>query len=577
MAKGVETLITDGLKVEVLDGSVKALSLLRKDYLTVNILGAMLCLAEYVEHSTEERSNELLAGLLRPQVETIRVRRNGADQHIPFDQARIGDKVLCGSGEMVPVDGKVIEGETLVNTSSMTGESVPRHVAPGDEVLSGAMVEEGTLMIEAASVGAETSTARIAGYMERSLRSKSTHQERKENLADKLVPLTFGVAGGVFVLTGSLARAASVLTVDYSCAVKLSTPVAVRAAMYRAGSQGVLLKGAQALENLAGVDTMVFDKTGTLTLGALEITDVLPLETNGLTMDEAELLSLAAGAEEHYSHPVAAAVVAEAKARNLALPSMSQVDFVVAHGVSAMVQGERVIVGSRHFIHDDENIDCSKAESLEHQLQDQGKNLLYVAKNDQLIGLIAMRDTLRPETPETLQRLKALGVNKLVMLTGDQQRTADAMHAKLPELDEIHAQLAPEDKARIVDELSAQGRSVAFVGDGVNDAPALLTANVGISMPSGADLARDAAQVLLLKEDLSGLVLAKELSQRTETVLKQCLWSSVTVNSALLGLSSLGLIPAVASAALHNGTTIATLAHAAMGVKAAPPTDTPAK
>ena len=561
MAKGASTLVSEGLKVEVLDGCVKFISLVRGDYFTSNTVGFMLALAEHVEHSTQRKANDLLSGLLRPQVETVRVRRDGLDVHIPFDEARVGDMVLCGPGEMLAVDGKVLEGEALVNTSSMTGESVPVHVTPGDGVLSGGVVEEGVLVVEAASVGADTSTARIAGYIERSLRNASDGQRRSERLADRLVPLTFGAGLGVFALTGSLARAASVLTVDYSCAVKLSTPVAVRAAMYAAGREGVLLKGAQALEALARVDTVVFDKTGTLTMGALKVTDVLPV---GGEVHEDALLSLAAGAEEHYAHPVAAAVVAEAESRGLALPGMSQVDFVVAHGVSAMVDGERIVVGSRHFVEDDEGVDCSGADGGADAMLGQGKSLLYVARGGRLLGILAMRDSLRPEAGHVLRSLKASGVTRLILLTGDQRRAAESLRAQVPDLDEVHALCSPQDKARILEDLSARGRRAAFVGDGVNDAPALVAADVGVSMPSGADLARDMAQVLLLRDGLEGLVAARRLALRTDEILRRCLWSSVGLNSVLLGLAGAGLIPAVASAAVHNGGTVGVLAYAAM-------------
>lgn len=562
------TLASDGLKVEVLDGSVKVFSLLRGDYFTSNTIGAMLVLAEYVEHATQQKTHDLLESLLRPQVETLRVRRNGLDTHIPFEEAVIGDKVLCGAGEMVAVDGVVIEGEASLNTSSITGESLPLHVRPGDTVLSGAMVEEGSLVIEADSVGNDTSMARITGYMQKSLRNKSVQQERSEQLADRLVPLTFGLGLGIFALTGSLARAASILTVDYSCAVKLSTPVTVRASMYVAGKEGVLLKGAQALESLANVDTIVFDKTGTLTQGALEVIEVLPLTTEQL--DAETLLSLAAGAEQHYSHPVADAVVTAARNARMELPAMSRVDFVVAHGVSAFLENERVIVGSRHFVEEDEGIDCSMADEVAAKRDSQGKSLLYVAREQTLLGVIVISDNLRPEAVDTLKKLKALGISRLVMITGDQQGAANALWAQLPELDQIHASCKPEDKAGILEELAAEGRKVAFIGDGVNDAPALIAAEVGISMPSGADLARDISQVLLLKDDLSGLVTARALALRSRAILKQSLWTSVGVNTALLALAGTGAIPAVASAAVHNGSTIGLLAYAALRGSASP-------
>lgn len=560
LGRGVETMLSEGLKVEVLDAGVKLFSLLRRDFFIANTVGALLALASYLEHASTRRANDLLKTLLRPAVETVRVEQDGIEHFIPYDQVGVGDIVVCGSGEMIPVDGQVTGGEASVNAGSITGESAPVHVRPGDEVLSGGVIEDGKLMIEASAVGPETSMARIARFLEKSLRNKSKTQKRSEALADRLVPLTFAAGLGMYLLTGSAARAASVLTVDYSCAIKLATPVAVRTAMHAAGQGGVLLKGAQSLETLAGVETMVFDKTGTLTRGALDVTDVLPLEN----FSEEEVLALAAGAEEHYGHPVARAVLQAARDRNLELPRMSQVDFIVAHGVSAHVDGQRVLVGTRHFLHEDESVDCAQVDEQVESMRDQGKTVLYLALEGRLIGLIALRDTLRPEAADTLRALKSLGVKRLIMLTGDHPRSAQAVAAQLPDLDEVRAGLRPEDKAEIIESLRTQGGKVAFVGDGVNDSPALLTADVGLCMPLGADLARDAAQVVLLRDELSGLITSREIALHTEKVLRRCLWSAVGVNSALLVLAGAGIIPTVVSATLHNASTVGILAYAAM-------------
>ena len=283
-----------------------------------------------------------------------------------------------------------------------------------------------------------------------------------------------------------------------------------------------------------------------------------------------DLLALAAGAEEHYAHPVAKAVVSEAIKRGLPLPEAGQVDFIVAHGVSAYVQGTRVLVGSRHFIHDDEGVDCAPADVQADHLLNEGKSLLYVAREDVLVGIIGVRDQLRPEARDMLKSLKAMGIMRLVVLTGDQQRTADALWARLPELDEVHAELKPEDKARILKGFQSRGHSVAFVGDGVNDAPALISADVGICMPSGADLARESAQVILMKEDIGGLALARAVSMRVDATLRHCLWSAVGINSTVLALAGAGRISAVTAAALHNGSTIAILAYAALRGRSTP-------
>ncbi|TWI75671.1 Cu2+-exporting ATPase [Desulfobotulus alkaliphilus] len=557
---GAETLVTEGLKVEVLDASVRLMSLARKNYFVGNAVGAMLSMAAYFEESSTRQANDLLKNLLRPQADRLRVERDGTEVLIDSDQAMVGDIVICGPGEMIPVDGLVISGEASVNACSITGESSPVHAMPGSEVLSGGIIEEGRLRVEALNVGKETSMARIGKFLEKSLRTQSGHQRWSHTLADRLVPLTFGVGLGVYALTGSAARAASVLAVDYSCAIKLATPVAVRTAMYHAGKNGVLLKGAQALEALGSVDTLIFDKTGTLTHGLLELTDILPLED----FTEDEVLALAAGAEEHYGHPVARAVLKAARERNLSLPPISQVDFIVAHGVSAYVDDKRVLVGSRHFIEEDEGISCAEVDGEAEILQDGGKTLLYLALEGRLVALMALRDTLRSEAGATLKALKASGFSHLVMLSGDQPRPVHAVADQLKELDEVHAGLKPEDKARIVARLKEEGRKVAFVGDGVNDSPALLSADVGICMSEGADLARDAAQVVLMKDDLDGLVLARSIARDTSKVLHNALWSAVGINSTLLVLAGTGRISTLTSAALHNASTIGILAYAAM-------------
>ncbi|MBC2733567.1 MAG: HAD-IC family P-type ATPase, partial [Desulfobacteraceae bacterium] len=400
----------------------------------------------------------------------------------------------------------------------------------------------------------------ISRFLENSLRFKSKSQKQSDELADRLVPTTLALGLGLYLVTRDVRRAAAVLTVDYSCAIKLANPVAVKAAMYTAAHNGVLLKGSQALDALARVNTVVFDKTGTLTRGILKVTDVIP--TGNMTPEA--LLALAAGAEEHYAHPVARAVVGEAKNRGLELPPTGQVDFIVAHGVSAYVNGNRVLVGSHHFIGEDEGIDCSVADSHAQTLRREGKSLLYVAREDVFEGVIALRDALRPEAARVLWDLKALGIKKIVMMTGDHPDTARAVAGKLEALDKVHWDLKPEDKAAIVKALKNQGCLTAFAGDGVNDAPALMTAEVGICMPGGADLAREAAQVVLLQEDLSALVAARRIARQNERTIKNCFQSSVALNTLFLLLASSGLLPPVMAAVLHNANTVGILGYAAM-------------
>jgi Cu2+-exporting ATPase len=473
----------------------------------------------------------------------------------------IGDRVRCGPGDIIPVDGTVIQGEASVNQSSITGESVSVHLEPGDAALSGSVVEDGRLKIRADLVGAETSMARITRYLETSLRLKSDSQTRSAELADRLVPVTLALGLAIFALTGDIARASAVLTVDYSCAIKLANPIAVKTAMYDAAHNGVLIKGAQALDELAGVDTVVFDKTGTLTNGELNVTDIAPV--NKMTPDA--LLALAAGAEQHYAHPVAHAVVRAAEERGLPLPAMSNVDYIVAHGVSAYVDGARVLVGSQHFLEDDEKVDCGSVGKLADDLRRQGKNLLYVSRKGILEGVIAFRDELRPEAEKVLRSLKNEGVSQIIVLTGDHKDTARAVIGPLGDVGELHWEMRPEAKSRIVKELKDEGRTIAFVGDGVNDAPALITAQVGVCMPGGSDLAKEAAMVLLLEDNLEALLTAKRVARTTRKIIENSLYSSVGFNSLVLLMATLGFLPPALSALLHNMSTMGILGYAALG------------
>ncbi len=557
--KGLVTLFSRGVKVEVLDGTVVLFSLVRRDYFTASSIVFLLAVGEYLEEQSEHRSTGLLKSLLKPQVPKVWVEVGGQELEIPFEKAAIGDHIVCGAGELVPLDGLVIKGEASVNVSSITGESVPVHVQPGSTILSGSVIQEGRIVFEATHVGAESSMSRISSFLENSLRNQSESQKRSDELADRLVPVTFGLGLGLFAVTRDLNKASAALTVDYSCAIKLINPVAIRVAMYSGARQGVLLKGAQAMDNLARVDTLIFDKTGTLTRGQLEVTDMYSF--NGLTGEQ--LLVLAASAEEHYSHPVASAVVEAARARSLELEPTSQVDFIVAHGVSAYVQGKNILVGSRHFIEEDEGIDCSPALEIAGELEEKGRSLLYVARDEQLVGIIGLRDELRPESGRVLRGLKETGIEKIIILTGDSERTAKALAAELEAVDEVHAELKPEDKARIVKALKEEGRTVAFIGDGVNDAPALVSAHVGICLPQGADLAKDSAQVILLRDDLACLLVGRRIALHSEQTIRRAFYAVVGLNTSFLALATLGLVAPVGAALLHNLSTVGILGYSA--------------
>lgn len=555
--EGFNTLLSKGLKVEVLDATVFSLLLLRKEYFTVSSLAFLLYLGHYLEESTKFHATELLKSLVQPNATEVWILDGSAEKKVPLEDLKVDDIVIVGSGEQITIDGRLFGGEGQVDQSSVTGESLPVVPKLGDPLYAGSVVVEGRLLIRVEKVGMETTTARMASFIAKSLQRYSKTETKAYQLADKMVPLTFGMGLAALVLTRDIKRASAVLSVDYSCALKLTTPTAIKASMFRAAKKGILIKGATALEGLAELDTFVFDKTGTLTKGELEVADLCAY--NGFQAEE--VLRIAASAEEHYSHPIADAVVREADQRGIPLDDVGEVNFIIAHGVSAYVGNMDVKVGSYHFIAEDECIDCSYSEKDVIRFQESGHTVLYVAANNQLIGIIAMRDDPRPEAQETIRALKHLGIRKTVMLSGDSRVVALKIAEELG-IDEVCYELKPEEKATIMKSLGQQGCRCAFVGDGVNDGPALLSASVGISLPKGSDLARDAAQVLLLKEDLRGLITAKQIADETMKVIHRVFMTNVGANTATVGLSMLGYLSPLASSMIHNGTTIATLMYA---------------
>jgi heavy metal translocating P-type ATPase len=547
-----------GLSSHVLEALAVSISLARGDHTAANTTTFMLSLGEYLEESIARRSDELLKHLLKPVSPELWIERGGVEVLVAAEQVAVGDRVIAVTGTVIAVDGTVLGGEALVNEAAMTGESVPVRRARGDSVLSGTLVEEGRLVIYAEQVGRRTAASRIADYVEQSLTAKSDAQLNASRLADRLVPFVLGLAGGAYTLTGDWRRAAAVLQADYSCALKLATPVAFKSAMFGAGRSGILVKGAAALERLAEADTFVFDKTGTLTAGVLQITDSIAFDPS-FTADD--LIWLAASLEEHYLHPLAMAVVMAAKHKNGRHFDHAEVGFVVAHGVVSVIDGKRAVVGSRHFLEEDEGIPMAAHREQLAQLYRQGKTLLCIGYGGSLIGVLALKDRPRENGAETLQRLRALGAKRILMLTGDHADVARELASALG-LDEFHAELQPHDKARIIEALARGGARIAFVGDGINDAPALAGAHVGIAMHKGADIARLSSDIALLEDDIGRVADAKELALGTMRRIGANFRMGVGLNSAILAGASFGLLSPFATAALHNGTTIAMLLNA---------------
>lgn len=567
LVEGSKELLNEGLTSKVLESAAVAISIYRKDYLAANSTNAMLELGEYIEETTVHKSDDLLKELSKPNVEEAWIEKKIDDKIteilVKSENIQVGDIVVVGIGNTIPVDGHIIEGSGSVNQVSMTGEAQPVVKYRGDRVISGTIVEEGRFRIWAEHVGANTATQRIKHYIENSLNEKSSVQLKANKLANKLVPVTLGLAGVSYIFAKDFERVASILQADYSCALKLATPVAFKSTISKAGHNGIMIKGAKSIEALNSADTFVFDKTGTLTAGELE---VISVESYSDKWSEDEILNLTASTEEHYFHPVAEAVVKAAKQRGFVHMHHEEVEFIVAHGVKTEVNGKSVVIGSRHFLEDDEKIDFGEhKERIENSLKN-GKTLLYVGYDGKLLGTIGLSDELRSNAKESIKKLKKLGVKNIIMLTGDTKEKALKIASELG-IDEVRAELLPQDKANIVKELMAEGKKVAFVGDGINDAPALISAHVGISMSRGADIAKATADISLLKDDIAAVVEAKEYANKTMNLINNNFNATVGINSCILAGATFGVFSPIVTAVLHNGTTIGLLFNSIKGVK----------
>ncbi|WP_298751272.1 heavy metal translocating P-type ATPase [uncultured Arcobacter sp.] len=564
---GSKELLSQGLTSKVLESAAVAISIYRKDYLAANSTNVMLELGEYIEETTVHKSDDLLKELAKPNVEEAWVEKvvdgKTTEILIKSSEVEVGDIVVVGIGNTIPVDGHILEGTGSVNQVSMTGEAEPIVKYRGDRVISGTIIEEGRFRIWAEHVGSNTATQRIRHYIENSLNEKSSVQLKANKLANKLVPVTLGLAGVSYIFAKDFERVASILQADYSCALKLATPVAFKSTISKAGHNGIMIKGAKSIEALSNADTFVFDKTGTLTCGELE---VISVESYSDDWTEEEVLNLTASTEEHYFHPVAEAVVKAAKERGFVHMHHEEVEFIVAHGVKTEVKGKSVVIGSRHFVEDDEKIDFSEHKDKINNSLKNGKTLLYIGYDGKLLGTIGLSDELRENTKESIAKLKNLGVKNIIMLTGDTKEKAKLIADEIG-IDEVRAELLPQDKAKIVKELMSEGKKVAFIGDGINDAPALISAHVGISMSRGADIAKATADISLLKDDIACVVEAKEYANKTMNLINNNFNATVGINSCILAGATFGLFSPIVTAVLHNGTTIGLLLNSIRGVK----------
>jgi cation-transporting P-type ATPase C len=514
VARGCAKLLERGISVDVLDAVAVGLAAVRGHYFTANVTNLLVKTGDYLEHKAERHTEHVLKALLHQPPGRAWVERGVVTAQIAASEIREGDAVRVGPGDSIPVDGWILTGTALVNQASVTGESLPVRKEQDDAVLAGCVVAEGHLRVQATRVGEKTTTARIARFIEQALQRPSETQRTVDRLADRLVYVNLGVGGLLCLLTRQPHRLTSAFLVDYSCALKLGTPMAFRVGMYQGATDGLLFRGARAMEALARADTVVLDKTGTLTSGEFQVTDVIPLREG---LSEHGLLALVVSLEEHARHPFADAVVRHAKAKKLPHIDHGEVEFIVAHGLNTLVGGYRAVVGSAHYLAEHERIPIAASREITDALEAEGKTLLYVAEGKRLVGIVALQDEPRPDAADALEQLRALGIKRLVMLSGDQRHKAESVAEQLG-IDQVHAEMRPEEKAQVVEGLKTNGHRVVFVGDGVNDAPALTVADVGISMPRGALLSRETADLVLLRDRLLDLAAARELAGRTMTL-----------------------------------------------------------
>ena len=550
--KGVRCVLSRRLEVEVLDALSIGVSLLRGDFGTAGSVMFLLNLGSLLEEWTRKKSLDDLARSMALNVDKVWVRSQGTEVLVPLTKVRSGDEVVVRSGNMIPLDGTVLEGEAMVNQAALTGEAMPVRKAEGSTLYAGTVVEEGECVFIAKAEGGSNRYDKIVAMIEESEKLKSSTENRALVLADKLVPWCLGATVVTYLLTRNATRAISCLMVDFSCALKLSMPLAVLSAMRECGSYHITVKGGKYLEALSQADTIVFDKTGTLTRATPQVVEVVPFSG----CNEREVLQLAACLEEHFPHSMANAVVRAAKERGISHEEMhSEVEYIVAHGIASRVGGERVVIGSHHFVFEDEKCTIPTAEQAKFDALKPAYSHLYMAASGQLVGVICISDPLRPEAAAVLNGLRALGIRNTVMMTGDSERTAAAI-AKQVGVDRFFAEVLPEDKANFVQQAKAEGHTVVMIGDGINDSPALSAADIGIAINSGAAIAREIADVTIKADSLEELVALKAIANSLQKRVHANYRFVLTFNSALIALGALGILQPASSAMLHNLSTI---------------------
>ena len=559
---GLDSLTSFRVDVALLDGAAVAGALLQKQYQPASSMMFLLSISDALEDYTVQKAKSTLKDSLALNIDTVWVvGEDGEEKQVSAMDIDKGDKIKIHMGDIIPVDGKVVDGEAMVNEASMTGEPLAVHKSEGKTVHAVTVVEEGNIIVEVYSMNKETRLNKIIDLIENSEDLKAETQSKAEKLADSIVPYSFLATALTYLITRNASKALSVLMVDFSCAIKLTTPLSVISAMREASDNRMMVKGGKFLEAYANADTIVFDKTGTLTNATPKVVEVIPMSRRYKRDD---ILRMAACIEEHFAHSIATAIVKQAEEEGLKHEEdHSEVEYIVAHGIVTEYDGKRAVIGSKHFLFDDEKVKVTKAQERKVKKEAKEHSVVYLAIDGKLEGLICIDDPVREEAKYVIEELKSLGIENVIMLTGDSESGAKA-GAKALGITEYRSQVLPEDKSKIVEELKQEGKTVIMVGDGINDSPALAAADVSVSMKHSSDIAREVADISLLSDDLYDLVTLRKLSVGMLDKINSNYRNIVAVNGSLLVLGVMGVIQPSTSSMIHN---LSTMLFGAMSTK----------
>ena len=559
---GLDSLTDFRIDVALLDGAAVAGALLQKQLKPASSMMFLLAISDELEEYTVQKAKNTLKGSLALNIDTVwLVDENGEERQVPAMDVVKGDKVKVHMGDVIPVDGKVVSGDAMVNEASMTGEPLAVHKTNGKTVHAGTVLEEGNIIVEVYSMNKETRLNKIIDLIENSEELKAETQSKAEKLADSIVPYSLLATALTYLFTGNATKALSVLMVDFSCAIKLTTPLSIISAMREGSDNRMMIKGGKFLEAYANADTIIFDKTGTLTNATPKVVEVIPMSRR---YKRDEILRMAACIEEHFAHSIATAIVKQAENEGLKHEEdHSEVEYIVAHGIVTEYNGKRAVIGSAHFLFDDEKIKVTKTQEKKISKESAEHSVVYLAIDGKLEGLICIDDPVRPEAKHVIEELKSLGIENVIMLTGDSESGAKS-GANALGITEYRSQVLPEDKSRIVEELKEQGKTVIMVGDGINDSPALAAADVSVSMKHSSDIAREVADISLLSDDLYDLVTLRKLSTGMLDKINDNYRNIVAVNGSLLVLGVMGAIQPSTSSLIHN---LSTMLFGAMSTK----------